>query len=209
MSVSLSNKADPQHWDRRFEEEDYLFGISPNAFLAAQKHYLRPGMFALAVADGEGRNGVWLAEQGLDVLSVDSSRVGLEKAKALAFARGVVLDTELADLADWDWGVQRFDLIAAIFIQFANPALRRTMFTGMQRALKPGGLLILQGYRPKQLEYGTGGPPHIGNLYTADMLRDAFNEMDILHLAEHDSIINESHGHNGISALIDLVARKV
>lgn len=195
-------------WDRRFATPDYVYGTAPNAFLVAQAHRLRPGMRALAVADGEGRNGVWLAEQGLDVLSVDASGVALEKATALAAARGVRLQVEQADLGEWAWPTERFDVVAAIFIQFAGPALRDSIFAGMQRALKPGGLLMLQGYHTGQLAYGTGGPPVAEQLYTAGLLRDAFAGMRVLRLARHDSVINEGAGHSGMSALIDLVAGK-
>jgi cyclopropane fatty-acyl-phospholipid synthase-like methyltransferase len=160
------------------------------------------------VADGEGRNGVWLAEQGLAVLSVDSSPVGLEKARKLAQQRGVMMQFEEADLAAWNWGEARFDVVAAIFIQFAPPGLRETMFEQIKRCLKPGGLLLLQGYTPRQLEYRTGGPSQAENLYTEAMLRTAFGDMEILQLDEHDAVIHEGAGHAGMSALIDLVARK-
>ncbi|KAF1711539.1 SAM-dependent methyltransferase [Pseudoxanthomonas kalamensis DSM 18571] len=204
----MNEKADTARWDQRYATDDYVFGTAPNAFLASQAFRLQPGMQALAVADGEGRNGVWLAEQGLQVLSVDASDVGLHKAAALAAARGVSLRTELADLGEWDWGRGDYDIVVAIFIQFAGPALRRRLFEGMRAALKPGGLLLLQGYRPEQLGYGTGGPKEAENLYTAELLREAFAGMDILHLHAHDSEIAEGHGHHGMSALIDLVARK-
>lgn len=208
MSVENPEQANTARWDARYAGDDYVFGTEPNAFLAVQASRLRPGMRALAVADGEGRNGVWLAQQGLDLLSVDASAVGLGKARKLAASRNVLIATELADLGDWDWGSERFDVVAAIFIQFAGPELRDAMFAGIHRSLKPGGLLLLQGYRPEQLAYGTGGPPTVENLYTADLLREAFGSMEILHLHEHDSAIAEGHGHRGMSALIDLVARK-
>ncbi|MCG6932679.1 MAG: class I SAM-dependent methyltransferase [Gallionella sp.] len=195
-------------WDERYASEDYLFGTEPNAFLVSQRDLLKPGMSCLAVADGEGRNGVWLAQQGLQVLSVEASAVALEKAKKLARQRGASIEFEQADLAQWQWGENRFDLVAAIFIQFAPPALREQMFAGIKRCLKPGGLLLLQGYTPRQLEYKTGGPPLAENMYTADLLRNAFGEMEIIHLREHDDHIGEGTGHSGMSALIDLVARK-
>lgn len=195
-------------WNERFAGQDYLFGTEPNAFLRSQQERLKPGMSCLAVADGEGRNGVWLAEQGLKVLSVDSSPVGLEKARKLAQQRGVTMQFEEADLAAWNWGEARFDVVAAIFIQFAPPGLRETMFEQIKRCIKPGGLLLLQGYTPRQLEYKTGGPSQAENLYTETMLRAAFGDMEILHLDEHDSVIHEGAGHDGMSALIDLVARK-
>jgi SAM-dependent methyltransferase len=204
----MTMNPDLDRWNERFASEDYLFGTAPNAFLARQRHLLHPGRRALAIADGEGRNGVWLAEQGLDVLSIDFSPVALEKARRLAASRGVALETRQADLESWNWEPDRFDVVAAIFIQFARPTLRAAIFEGIKWTLKPGGLLLLQGYRPEQLRYGTGGPPHAENMYTAEMLRGAFEEFEILHLEEHDSIVSEGRGHDGMSALVDLVARK-
>ncbi|HEX3499681.1 MAG TPA: class I SAM-dependent methyltransferase, partial [Stellaceae bacterium] len=176
--------------------------------LASQRHLLRRGQTALAVADGEGRNGVFLAEQGLDVLSIDFSAVALAKAQSLAAARGVTLRTEQTDIFAWDWRGRSFDIIAAIFIQFATPEERTILFANLKQSLKPGGHLILQGYRPKQLEYGTGGPPNSENMYTADLLRRSFDDLTIIHLSEHDDAIVEGAGHAGMSALIDLVAWK-
>jgi cyclopropane fatty-acyl-phospholipid synthase-like methyltransferase len=195
-------------WDERYQGEAYLFGEAPNAFLAAQAHRLRPGMNALAVADGEGRNGVWLAEQGLDVLSVDFSPVAQAKAARLAQARGTTLRLEEVDLASWTWPEAQFDVVAAIFIQFAGPELRDQIFAGMNRALKPGGMLLLEGYRPEQIAYGTGGPRMPENLYTEALLRAAFSDFEILELSAYDAVIEEGAGHSGPSALIDLVARR-
>lgn len=195
-------------WNARFASEDFVFGTRPNAFLAAQAGYLKPGLEALAIADGEGRNGVFLAKRGLKVRSVDFSPVAVAKAKRLAAREGVELAVECADLATWDWGVARFDVIAGIFFQFADAALRPLIFRRIRETLKPGGVLILQGYRPEQLAYGTGGPKQLDHLYTAAMLRDAFAGFEILHLAEHDEPLDEGSGHKGMSALVDLVARK-
>ena len=195
-------------WDSKFAGDDYRFGTAPNAFLAAQWDRLKPGWRALAVADGEGRNGVWLAEQGLEVTSVDISPRGIAKARALAAERGVAPTIVEADVAEYDMGEAAWDVVAAIFIQFAPPEMRADLFRRMKRALKPGGLLILQGYRPEQVDLGTGGPPDPAHMYTADLLRQAFGDLEILHLAEHDDTIREGTGHDGLSALIDLVARK-
>lgn len=195
-------------WNERFAGDDYRFGTEPNAFLATQDQLLKPGFTALAIADGEGRNGTWLAAQGLDVLSIDISPVALQKAERLAAERGVHIATEQVDLAEWTWAADRFDIVAAIFIQFAAPDLRQKIFDGIVRTLAPGGHLIMQGYRPRQLDYGTGGPPHAENMYTEDLLRAAFAPLEILHLEAHDSPITEGSGHDGMSALIDLVARK-
>ncbi len=195
-------------WDTVYAEPHYVFGTSPNVFLASQQALLTPGARALSVADGEGRNGVWLAEQGLDVLSVEYSALAVEKAKKLAQERGVELAFQVADVLNWDWPVNTYDIVAAIFIQFASPAERSLLFQHMQRALKPGGFLIMQGYTPKQVDYKTGGPPLAENMYTVELLRSAFADMEIIHLAEHEAFIAEGTKHFGMSALIDFVGRK-
>jgi SAM-dependent methyltransferase len=200
--------SDLEFWESRYAEPDYIFGTAPNAFLHAQAHRLTRGLSALAVADGEGRNGVWLAEQGLDVTSIDFSPRALAKARALAESRGVRLRIEQADVGNWTWPDAAFDVVVAIFIQFADPLTRERIFAGMKRALKPGGLLLLEGYRPEQLRYGTGGPPQIAHLYTRALLEQAFADLTILELREHDSVLQEGARHHGMSALIDLVAVK-
>jgi cyclopropane fatty-acyl-phospholipid synthase-like methyltransferase len=197
-----------QRWNTRFSAPDYIFGTEPNAFLAAQKQRLKPGQTALVPADGEGRNGVWLARQGLDVTSLDFSPAAQEKARALAKRFGVALRTELADLRHWRWQPERYDVVAAIMIQVARSPEREEIFAGMVSTLRRGGLLLLQGYRPEQLQYKTGGPPTVENMYTEDMLRRAFAGMTIHHLRAHDDPIAEGAGHSGMSALIDMVAEK-
>lgn len=204
----MMNDPGLRRWDERYAQQGYLFGEQPNAFLARQKHRLKSRVRALAVADGEGRNGVWLAEQGLEVVSIDGSPVAQAKARQLAERRGVELTFELADLSTWTWPEQEFDVVAGIFIQFAGPDLRRRVFEGMIKALRPGGLLLLEGYRPEQLAYGTGGPSAVENLYTETMLRDAFADLQVLELAAYDAVLSEGSGHAGMSALIDLVARR-
>ncbi len=195
-------------WDERYAVDEYFFGKEPNAFLVAQRELLKQGATCLAVADGEGRNGVWLAEQGLSVHAVDNSAVALHKARQLAQQRGVQVNFEQIDLLQWDWGENRYDVVVAIFIQFVGPAQRAQIFENIRRCLKPGGLLLLHGYSPRQLEYATGGPSQVENLYTEEMLQIAFSEWEILNLRAYDDHINEGVGHCGMSALIDLVARK-
>lgn len=197
-----------EFWDGRYGDESYLFGEQPNAFLARQADRLRPGQTALAVADGEGRNGVWLARQGLTVTTTDLSPRALAKARALAERHGVSIDARLADLETWDWPSGAFDVVVGVFIQFAPPHQRDRLFGRMKQALKPGGLLLLEGYRPEQLAYGTGGPGQVENLYTETLLRDAFGDLEEISLLSYDAEIAEGSGHVGLSALIDLVARK-
>ncbi len=195
-------------WEERFATPEYVFGTEPNAFLKAQAGLLPKSGKALAIADGEGRNGVWLAEQGLDVLSVDFSPTALAKAQALARQRGVALRTQQADIIAWDWPSAEFDVVVGIFFQFVGPTERARIFAGIRKALKPGGLLLLEGYGPKQLEYKTGGPSELENLYTEDLLRAEFAGFSELAVKAYDSMMSEGIRHVGMAALVDLVARK-
>lgn len=196
-------------WQARYSaSEDYLFGTAPNAFLASQAARLKPGARALAVADGEGRNGVWLAEQGLVVHAVDAAPAALAKAAKLAAARGVTLSVETVDLLSWAWPQAAYDVVAAIFIQFAPPPARERLIAGLRASLAPGGVLLLQGYTPAQIALGTGGPSDPANMYTRADLERWFGDWRIEHLREHESVIHEGSGHDGRSALIDLVAVK-
>jgi SAM-dependent methyltransferase len=197
-----------ERWQSRFSAPEYIFGERPNAFLASCENILPKSGRALCVADGEGRNGVFLAECGLDTLSIDFSPNAQEKARALAASRGVVLRTELADIHAWDWPDAEFDVVAEIFTQFSDPANREIKWAGMRRSLKPGGLLLIEGYTPKQLHHGTGGPKQVDHLYTADMLRQAFGDLAKIEIREYEAELSEGGAHSGMSAVVDLVARK-
>jgi cyclopropane fatty-acyl-phospholipid synthase-like methyltransferase len=199
--------SEQERWETRFRAPGYAFGKEPNAFLKTQSHRLHSGQSALSVADGEGRNGVWLAEQGLDVLTIDFSSSALAKARALAEERGVRLRTEVADVNRWAWPIEAYDVIAAIFI-FVAPADRPAFFANLKKALKRGGVLLLQGYRPEQLSYRTGGPGEADRMYTRALLEDSFRDMSEVKIREHDNMINEGTAHVGMSALIDLIAKK-
>jgi len=164
---------------------------------------------ALAIADGEGRNGIWLAEQGIEVLSIDFSPLAQAKARALATERGVNVNFELADVHTWRYPEAVFDVLVEIFTQFSSPHERSLKWAGMRRTLKPGGLLIIQGYTPKQLEYGTGGPKHAENLYTQAMLQQAFSDYRDLTIVNEEREMHEGTSHRGMSAVINLTARKL
>jgi len=197
-----------EFWDQRFAAPEYIFGTEPNAFLSAQAERFKSGDRVLDVACGEGRNSVWLAKLGCQVTGIDISPLALAKARRLADTHGVKVDYREADIRDWQWQPARFDAVACVFIQFAEPAQRTRLFEGIETTLTPGGLLVLQGYTPKQLEYKTGGPPQADHMYTEALLRQAFRNLDILHLREHEETLAEGTKHVGRSALIDLVARK-
>ena len=195
-------------WDQRYSAEGFLFGTEPAAFVKAHAHLLIRGQKALCVADGEGRNSVFLAEQGVDVTAMDASPVGVDKARQLAAERGVAIDFHIADILSWEWTPDSYDIVLAVFFQFLTPDQRPAVFEGLKRTLRPGGYLLLHGYRPEQVDYGTGGPPYRENMYTVDLLRQAFGDLTIERLAAYDVVIKEGTGHDGISALIDLVAKK-
>ena len=195
-------------WEGRYSVPEYIFGEGPNYYLASCKALLPKSGRALAVADGEGRNGVWLAEQGLDVTSLDFSPTAQKKVALLAKARGVALTIACADVHAWAYPEKAFDVVVEIFTQFSSPAERATKWAGMRRALKPGGLLIVQGYTPKQLEYGTGGPKELANLYTRPMLEQAFGGFGDMRFTEEELEMHEGAAHGGMSAVIGLTARK-
>jgi SAM-dependent methyltransferase len=195
-------------WDGRFDTDIYIFGTGPNVFLTSHKGLFKPGMRVLAVADGEGRNGVWLAQLGCDVLSVDISPLAIEKARKLAEQRQASVRFECADLMQWQWPRGEFDAVVCIFIQFASPIERKILFDGFWAALKPGGVLLMEGYGVKQLQYTSGGPGKLENLYTLDMLREAFTNWEIESPCEHEAVLDEGPKHSGMAALVDLFARK-
>ncbi|MBC7140582.1 MAG: methyltransferase domain-containing protein [Rhodobacteraceae bacterium] len=194
-------------WNERYAEKEYLFGTEPADFLRRAAPWLAPGQSVLCVADGEGRNSVWLAGQGMRVTAFDPAENAVAKARRLAAARGVAVEFHLCDLDGWDWS-RSFDVVAGIFIQFVGPGERPGLFARLDRALVPGGLLLLHGYAPRQAGYGTGGPPQAGNMYTLDLLRESFAGYEVLRAADFDAEVDEGKGHSGRSALIDFVARK-
>ena len=195
-------------WNRRYAGDDFLFGTAPNAWLRDHAGAIAPGGRVLCVADGEGRNSVWLAQQGLVVDAFDVADRAVQKAQALARQAGVQVNHTVADCDGFAWPEDAYDAVAAIFVQFADPALRTRLFQRMVASLKPGGLLILQGYTPRQLDYRTGGPPILSHLYTADLLRTAFAGLTFITLSEYEADVQEGTGHSGRSALIGLVARR-
>lgn len=202
------SKANIETWEERFAFDGYLFGTAPNAFLAREAGRLAPGSRVLCVADGEGRNSTHLAGLGHDVHAVEAAANALVKARSLAAERGVAVEFEQADLEEWAFPVAAYDAVVAIFIQFTDPAGRARMFAQMAAALRPGGLLLLEGYGPGQLAYGTGGPKHLDHLYTVDELATAFPGFDVLLLEEYDAVLDEGPRHQGMSALVDLVAAR-
>ena len=205
--MTSASQPELDRWNERYSAPDYVFGTGPNVFLASHGKLFRPGQRALCVADGEGRNSVWLAQQGLEVSAFDFSPIGVDKARRLAATRGVNVRYEVSTVYDYRWPVAAFDVVAAIFVQFADPPMRRFMFERMARAAAPGGVLLIEGYTPKQLEFGTGGPKQVDQLYTEELLRSAFPGWQVLELRQYEAELDEGSRHRGMSAVIDFVAR--
>ncbi|HWK86366.1 MAG TPA: class I SAM-dependent methyltransferase [Xanthobacteraceae bacterium] len=204
----MSSNPDLDHWEARFASEEFRFGKEPNEFLVRCKPLLPKHGKVLAVADGEGRNGVWLARQGLEVTSTDFSPSAQAKGRKLAAEHNVSVNFIEADAHEWNYPEETFDVVAEIFTQFSTPDKRPKKWAGMRRALKRGGLLIIQGYTPKQLQFATGGPKNVEQLYTRELLERAWGGFKDVKIVEEEREIQEGPGHSGMSAIIGLTARK-
>lgn len=191
-------------WDERYGRPGFAYGDRPNDFLVEVAPRIPAGP-VLCLADGEGRNGVWLAERGHAVTAVDLSPVGLAKAQDLARARGVTLETVVADLADYDLGEARWAGIVSVWCHLPS-ALRRAVHAAAVRALRPGGVFVLEAYTPAQIALGTGGPKDPDMLPTAADLTRELAGLDLEVLVEREREIREGALHEGRSAVVQLLA---
>lgn len=197
-------------WDERYSEEGFAYGTEPNDFLKAEYFRISGGGRVLCLAEGEGRNAVFLAEQGYAVTAVDQSAVGLRKASALASERGVKLATVVADLADFDLGEEAWDGIVSISAHL--PArIRQDLHARAVKALKPNGVMILEAYTLEQLEMdGVGGPPpsQIDYFMSLEELRAELDGLDFIIGTETERVMSEGRYHQGPSAVVQVVAFK-
>lgn len=198
---------DNTFWNSRYDEEGFAYGTSANVFLSSFADTFKSGDNILVIGDGEGRNGVWLAEQGCSVVSVDSSKVGMEKAQKLAADKGVEINAICADLNDWDWPESAFDFVVIIYVHFL-PEVRELLHHKVVAALKKGGQLIMESFTSEQLNYTSGGPPVLEMLYTAEMIQSDFKLLEIQQLEECVTELNEGKYHCGQGAVVRLVAKK-
>ena len=200
-----------EFWDQRYADPRLSFGAEPNAFLVSESGRFARGQRVFVPGDGEGRNGVWLARQGLVVETVDASPKGVEKARALAAERGVGIEASAADLAQWTWPTGHYDGVVSIYLHFPE-VLRQNMHHRMLASLKSGGFVLLEAYTPRQLQFrvegSVGGPSDVGMLMTEAQLRDDFAGAEIVSLIETLVELDEGHRHRGRSAVVRLVARK-
>lgn len=198
------------HWDQAYSDvEGYKYGEQPNAFLKEQAHRIPPRARVLLPGDGEGRNGVWLAEQGHQVCALDNSAVGLAKAEALAHRRQVTLQTVLVDLADWQPEPASADAVVLTYLHLPPP-LRTPVMHKLVQALKPGGVLLLEAFHPRQLQYNSGGPKNEAMLYTLDMLHgDLAADMQELLASESETLLDEGPGHQGPAYVTRWIGQKI
>jgi SAM-dependent methyltransferase len=194
-------------WDVRYSSEDYVYGTEPNDFLRELGAQLPTGGKVLCLAEGEGRNAVWLAKQGFRVTGIDASAVGLVKAQRLAAEQGVRIETVHANLAEADLGEARWDGIVSIFCHLPA-ALRKRVHRQVVRALRPGGVFLLEAYTSRQLEFGTGGPPDPDLMMDLVGLGEELVGLSIEHGVELVREVHEGRLHTGPGAVVQFIARK-
>lgn len=196
-------------WDQRYTEEGFAYGTEPNDFLKSAYAQIPPGGHVLCLAEGEGRNAVYLAQQGYQVTAVDQSAVGLQKAQRFAHNNGVEITTVVADLAEFDFGLQTWDGIVSIFAH-VPPTLRQTLHQQVVKALSPKGVFILEAYTLRHVSMeGIGGPPPAAQelFMSLEQLHQELVGLTFLHSAELDRHITEGKYHNGHSAVVQLIAQ--
>ena len=196
----------PDFWNQRYSEENFAYGEEPNAFVAAVADRLPPGR-ALEIGCGQGRNAVFLAQQGLTVTGVDSSEIGLERGAELAARRHVDVEWMKVDLNSFEPGHGCWEVIVSTFVHLP-PDLRRDVHRKLVEALHPGGVLVLEAYTPKQLDYGTGGPPVLAMLVSLEDLRADFEGLEFEHGVEFVRPVREGRYHVGDGAVVQVFARK-
>jgi 2-polyprenyl-3-methyl-5-hydroxy-6-metoxy-1,4-benzoquinol methylase len=197
-----------ESWEERYSSAERLFSDRPSELLVTQRALLSPGMRALAIADGEGRNGVWLAEQGLIVDAVDLSATALTRARARAAEHGVSLTTTCADILEWAWTDAAYDVIVDIFLHLPR-AERQGLHHRIRSALRPGGLMFLEGFHRDQLEMESGGPRDPDQLYTLEELREDFEGLEILQACIAPTEVERAGVFQGPGVCVQFVARRL
>jgi SAM-dependent methyltransferase len=208
MATATFNDRINAMWEERFAREGYLFGTEPVPFLLKHDKHFAKGQSVLSIAEGEGRNGVHLAKKGLSVTGVEFAPSAVAKANKLATLNKVDVAFVQSDLFEWNWPHNAFDITLGLFFQFVGLVERDILWQKMLDATSPGGLIAIHGYTPKQLEFGTGGPPHVENMYTKKSFEAVFHDCDMLVCEEYEAEQKSGSAHVGMSALVDFIARK-
>jgi len=207
-SAAVSDQTSARElWEERFRADGYLYGTEPNEFLRTKLAELPTGS-AICLAEGEGRNAVFLAECGYEVSSVDLTEAGVAKTHRLAADRGVRVDAAVGDLAEFDLGDGRWDLVVSSFAHLP-PSVRRDLHRRVVTALKPGGMLLLEAYTPDQVGRGTGGPPTPELTMTLAGLREELGPLELIHAEELEREVSEGTGHTGLGSVVQVIGRKI
>ena len=193
-------------WNERYSTAEYIYGTEPNDFLREVSGRIPRGKI-LSLGEGEGRNAVFLAGLGCDVLAVDQSPVGLEKARRLADLRGVKITTAIANLAKYEITPGKWDAIISIFCHLPSE-LRRTLYRKVVEGLKSGGVLVLEAYTPAQLQFKTGGPTSLDFLPTLSNLKADLRGLEFERAQELERMVQEGQFHTGQAAVVQILARK-
>ena len=191
-------------WNEKYSDPRFIYGTEPNDFLKQSVHHLKPSGKILCIAEGEGRNAVWLAELGFKVTAVDASEVGLNKGQTLAKSKGVKIDWIHADLQHYNPGQQAWDGVVAIFAHLP-PDLRSQVHADCVESLKAGGVLLLEAYTPEQLRFRTGGPSNPDWLMTPEMLEQELRGLTFERLQKVERQIIEGIGHTGTGSVVQVI----
>ena len=197
---------DVDFWNQRYSAEDYVYGVEPNVFLVEQASHIPAGR-VLCLAEGEGRNAVYLAGLGYEVTAVDMSEAGLAKARRLAAIKGVTITTQLADLESYEIEAGAWQGVVSIFAH-VPPLLRRRLYSAAVNGLRPGGVVIVEAYTPRQLQYQSGGPRQADLLVSLAMLREEFRGLIEIVGREVERQVVEGKYHSGLGAVVQYAARK-
>jgi cyclopropane fatty-acyl-phospholipid synthase-like methyltransferase len=197
----------PEFWDTRYRDQGYVYGLNPNDFLREHATLFKAGDKVLSLAEGEGRNAVFLAQQGCKVCGVDFSAEGRKKALRLAQQHGVEIDYDVADLTQYDMGEAIWDGIVSIFCHLVDRA-RPAVYRAIKRGLKPSGLFLLESYNKKQLEFDTGGPRDATHLPSLEELQRAFDDFEFVVAQDIKREVREGQCHVGLSSVTQFIARR-
>lgn len=206
MVILAPDKWDPK-WDERFSQDGFFYGKEPNDFLRERFSIFKKQGQLLCLAEGEGRNAVFLAEQGFDVTAMDGSVEGFKKLAILAKEKKVTVKTQVADLFKYEMGENQWDGIVSVWCHLPKPIWKKIL-NQVAIALKPGGAFLLESYTPDQIKLGTGGPPTVDLMATLQELKEAFVGFDLVHGEELNREIHEGKGHNGLSAVVQFIVLK-
>lgn len=195
-------------WNEKFSQKEYSYGTEPNDFLRSVADKIQPNGNVLSLCEGEGRNGVFLAQKGFQILGVDGSSVGLEKAEKLAKERGVEIKTQVCNLTDYEIEPEKWDAIVMIFGHLPID-LRKKVNAKIVKGLKKDGVFILEGYSPKQLQYNTGGPKDVSMLYDLEKVKRELEGLDFEIAKEIEREIIEGKLHTGNGFVVQILGRKL